>query len=116
GYEIGVSFRAQMVRLMHLKDRLAAKGYEISPRENDKMRDRAFAEALGVPTPALLFNDLPTGEVRVTPNSIIKPVVGESSRGVFFVQADGGIVSLKTRNVYADFAEAAAEYSRWYGD
>lgn len=116
GYDIGVSFRAQMVRLLHLKDRLAAKGYEIAPRENDKMRDRAFAEALGVPTPTLLFNDVPTGKVKATPNSIIKPMVGESSRGVFFVQADGGIFSLKTRNIYADFEEAAAEYARWYGD
>src|SRR5699024_7816970 len=89
--------------------------YEISPRVNDKMRDRAFAEALGVPTPTLLFWDLPTEEVEVTPISIIKPTVGESSRGVFFARADGSLVSLKTRNVYARFSEAATEYSRWYG-
>jgi len=115
-FEIGVSFRAQMVRLMHLKENFASQGCEISPRENDKMRDRAFAEALGVPTPTLLFRDLLAEEVEVTPNSIIKPVVGESSRGVFFVQPDGNLLSLKTRNVYSRFEEAAAEYSRWYRD
>lgn len=114
-YGVGVSFRAQMVRLMHLKENLAARGYEVSPRENDKMRDREFAEALGIPTPSLLFRDVLTGDVKVTPNSIIKPVKGESSRGVFFVRSDARLVSLKTRNVYLTFEEAAAEYARWPG-
>lgn len=114
-YDVGVSFRAQMVRLMHLKERLSAQGYGLSPRENDKMRDRAFAEALGVPTPRLLFRDVPTGEVTLEPNSIIKPTVGESSRGVFYVRPDLNLESLKTRNVYSSFEEAAAEYDRWPG-
>lgn len=112
-YDVGVSFRAQMVRLMHLKGSLAAQGYEISPRENDKMRDREFAMRLGIPTPTLLFRDVPTREVVLEPNSIIKPVVGESSRGVFYVRPDLHLVSLKTRNVYPTFLEAAAEYERW---
>lgn len=114
-YGVGVSFRAQMVRLMHLKESLASRGYVISPRENDKMRDRKFAEALGIPTPSLLFHDVPTVDVEVNPNSIIKPVKGESSRGVFFVRSDARLVSLKTRNVYLTFEEAAAEYSTWSG-
>lgn len=114
-YDVGVSFRAQMVRLMHLKESLSAQGYELSPRENDKMRDRAFAERLGIPTPPLLFRDVPTSEVVLEPNSIIKPTVGESARGVFYVRPDLRLVSLKTRNVYATFAEAAAEYGRWSG-
>lgn len=112
-YDVGISFRAQMVRLMHLKENLAAQGYNISPRENDKICDRAFAEALSVPTPELLFNDVPSDDVELEPNSIIKPTVGESSRGVFFVRPDLNLVSLKTRNVYATFAEAAEEYQRW---
>lgn len=114
-YDVGISFRAQMVRLMHLKESLAAQGYKISPRENDKLCDREFAEALGIPTPSLLFYDVPSDEVVLEPNSIIKPTVGESSLGVFYVRPDLNLVSLKTRNVYATFAEAAGEYERWSG-
>lgn len=115
-YEVGVSFRAQMVRLMHLKQSLAKNGYSISPRENDKIQDKAFAQALGIPTPRLLFQDVLTEDVEVMPNSVVKPMQGESSRGVFYVRDDSRIVSLKTRNVYEEFKEAAVEYSRWYGE
>lgn len=112
-YDVGVSFRAQMVRLMHLKERLHSLDCTISPRENDKMRDRAFAEGFDIPTPRLLFHDLPTSEVSPEPDSIIKPMVGESSRGVFYVRPDSCLMSLKTRNVYPNFPEAVAEYERW---
>lgn len=108
-FETGVSFKAQLVEQIHLKPRYRELGYSIARGANPKEKDRAFAEALGVPATRSLAHDIPLAEVAVVPGTIIKPVRGAASRAVFFVQSDGALQALRTRVVYPSLVEAREE-------
>lgn len=109
-FDIGVSFRSQMVRLLLLKKRLSEHGYVIAPRLNDKRGDLEFARLLGIPVPATIQDLVRTEDLVPIPGSVIKPSVGESANGVFYVREDGLLLSLKSRKVYASMSEAVPEY------
>lgn len=111
-FDIGVSFRAQMVRLLLLKERLRGYGYDLSPRLNDKLADSEFARRLGLPTPESIGENVSISNLAIIPGTIIKPTVGESSTGVFFVRPDGRLLSIKSRRTYSTLEEALPEYER----
>lgn len=110
-YDIGVSFRSSMSNMMRLKDRLRGIGYTISPGGNNKSADLEFGRTLGVPGPETLDYDVPTSKIVPTPGTIIKPVDGSNSRGVFFVTNDGHLRSVKSGSVYKNLKDAKSEYS-----
>jgi TupA-like ATPgrasp len=94
---------------MHSKQRLAAEGFKIASGANPKEKDRAFAESLGFPVPATLAAGLRLAELSPEPGTIIKPVRGSTSRGVFFVDGRGRLHSLRTQAVYPSLAAAMVE-------
>jgi hypothetical protein len=108
-YSIGVSYKAQMIQQIHLKPRLAAEGFRIATGPNPKEKDRVFAEALGCPVPATLATGIPLSELSPEPATIIKPVRGSTSRGVFFVDPDRRLHSLRTRAVFESLDDAMVE-------
>lgn len=110
-YDIGVSFRSSMTNMMRTKKRLRAIGYNIASGSNNKTLDRAFGERMGVPTPKELARDVATADVIVQPGTIIKPMRGAGSRGVFYVRPDGALLSVKSQAVYGGLHDAESEYT-----
>lgn len=109
-YDIGVSFRSSMANMMRTKKRLRGAGYFIAGGANSKELDRKFGERLGVPTPSELAVNVKTQDVVIQPCTIVKPMKGAGSRGVFYVQEDGALRSVKTRRLYGSLQQAQGEY------
>ena len=102
---IGVSFRSSVSHMRLVKHELRKKGYALSPGGNPKMQDRDFAQALGVPTPETLSLNQTASELSVEANTVIKPITGAASKGVFIVYADRKVRSVYTGEVYESFLE-----------
>ncbi|NWN89644.1 MAG: hypothetical protein HLX51_14095 [Micrococcaceae bacterium] len=108
-HKIGVSFRDSISHTRHTKSRMKKLGYVIAPASNDKLKDRKFAKRLGIAVPEThatgkYLNDLPLHE-----NSVIKPVAGDSSKGVYHVESTQRIRSFRTGKVYTSLGEAKEE-------
>lgn len=110
---IGVSFRASISHLRLVKHEAKKYGYLIAPGGNPKMEDRAFAQALDVPTPVTIATGLLVSEVVPRPDSVIKPVSGAASRGVFLIDTDLKAHSVRTGRKYSSFHDGFEEE---YGD
>lgn len=108
--DVGVSFRSSMSNMMRFKSRLRKNGLVIAPGGNDKLADQTFAQRLGVPTPMRYQEEVPISELELRPNSIIKPKSGAGSRGVFFVNSDLVLRSLKTGKSYSTLGSALGEH------
>lgn len=108
-HDIGVSFRSSMANMMRVKRRLKDIDHSIAPGGNDKQADLAFAEHFGVPTPKTYSKNVPTASLALEPGTIIKPTSGANSRGVFLVNGDRSLFSIKTQEVYPTLDEASAE-------
>lgn len=108
-YSIGVSFRSSMRHMMHIKSSLTQRGLKISPGGNPKLKDRAFARQLGVPTPKTRQSRVPFSEVRTIPRSVIKPVHGAGARNVFYVHEDQTLTSIKSGRRYSTLTAAREE-------
>lgn len=102
---IGVSFRSSISHMRLVKHELRKKGYALSPGGNPKMQDREFAQALGVPTPRTLSINQTADEVAVGANTVIKPLKGAASKGVFIVDSELRARSVYTGKTYESFLE-----------
>lgn len=102
---IGVSFRSSISHMRLVKHELRKKGYALSPGGNPKMQDRDFAQALGVPTPKTLSLNQTASEVSVEANTVIKPITGAASKGVFIVDSKCKVRSVYTGKAYESFLE-----------
>lgn len=103
----GVSFSQQINRLILLKSELSEIGVQnLAPSSNLKDRDHSFAKNFGVPVPKHygLFDSW--REIPLIPNTIVKPYVGSSSNGVFFVNEEKHIHSVKNGVCYFSLEEA----------
>ena len=108
-YQIGTSFRSSMNSLLRLKHHMKLHGYEVAPRDNSKTKDREFAARFGIPVPQTLVSSIPPEALELIPNSILKPVRGSSSKGVFFVDSDLKLHSFWSGKSYATFSQAQGE-------
>lgn len=108
-YRLGVSFRGSVSHLRHVKKAMANKGYALSLGGNPKMTDRAFARALGVPTPQTLCQGLLPEDLPIGPGTVLKPIRGAGANGVFYVDDDSNIRSFKSGRVYRNMKEAVIE-------
>lgn len=89
---------SEQVRYMRFKQQLAEKGVHISPWNNDKSIDQAFANALDIPTPPILQHKIPFSEVVFKENIVLKPYYGSSSKNVYYYFDDKNIVKVKDGN------------------
>lgn len=112
-YGAGTSFRSSINSLQRKKQRLQVLGLDIFPGDNPKLKDRNFASSLGVPVPRTYFESVPLDEIELLPNSILKPVEGVASKGVFFVTESGDLRSIKTSQTYSSIADASEEINRY---
>lgn len=112
-YGAGTSFRSSINNLQRKKGRLQVLGLDIFPGDNPKLKDRNFASSLGVPVPRTYFEGVPLDEIELLPNSILKPVEGVASKGVFFVTESGELRSIKTSNIYSSIADASEEIDQY---
>lgn len=109
---IGVSFRSSISHTRLVKHELRRLGYEISPGGNPKMQDRAFARALGVPTPITISENKTAQQLEIKPNTVVKPATGAASKGVFLVNGDKTVRSVYSGESYPSFLEGLkAEYA-----
>lgn len=108
-YGAGTSFRSSINNLQRIKSRLQSIGINIFPGDNPKLNDRKFAASLGVPVPETYFQNVALDEIDLTPNSILKPVEGVASKGVFFINESLQLYSVKTAITYSSLEEAKAE-------
>lgn len=108
-HDVGVSFRSSMAGMMRKKRRLRRFGYDVAPGSNDKDRDLRFGASLGLPTPRTLQHAVIMSEVTVVRETVIKPVSGANSRGVFFVDEDARINSIRSGKRYFTLEDAAQE-------
>lgn len=110
-FDIGVSFRSSMSNMMRVKRRMVSRGYNVAGGANSKVRDRAFAERLGVRTPKAIAEDVPASQIIPSPRTIVKPMRGAGSRGVFYIDDDLKLRSIKSGKTYDTLAAAEHEYS-----
>lgn len=108
-YQIGTSFRSSMNSLLRLKHYMNLHGYEVAPRDNSKTKDREFALQFGIPVPRTLVSSVHPDALELIPDSILKPVRGSSSKGVFFVDSDLNLHSFWSGKSYATFSQAQDE-------
>lgn len=108
-YHIGTSFRSSMNSLLRLKHYMNLHGYEVAPRDNSKTKDREFALRFGIPVPQTLVSSVHPDDLELVPDSILKPVRGSSSKGVFFVDANLELHSFWSGKSYATFRQAQDE-------
>lgn len=102
---IGVSFRASISHIRLVKHELRRLGYEISPGGNPKMQDRAFADALGIPTPKTLQTGQTALSLSINPNTVVKPITGAASKGVFLINDDTTAISVYSGEQYESFLD-----------
>lgn len=108
-YRLGVSFRASISHLRHVKAALSSNGYALSLGDNPKMRDRAFARALGIPTPITLVQAQLPGDLPIVPGTVLKPIRGAGATGVFYVDNNSNIRSFKSGRRYRNIGDALTE-------
>lgn len=80
---------------------------------NPKLKDRSFAESLGVPVPKTYQQAVPLSELRLIPDTIVKPVSGAASKGVFYVDRDLKLHSVISSKSYNSLADAKEEVERF---
>lgn len=112
-YQVGTSFRSSINDLRRVKSRMRKRGLNIFPGGNLKLNDRAFAAALGIPVPNTFAEDVPLAEIELISDSVLKPMRGSSSRGVFYVDSSLRLHSIKTSKTYASVHEARTEISEY---
>lgn len=108
-YGAGTSFRSSMNSLQRHKQRLAALGVDLFPGQNPKLKDRDFAVSLGVPVPRTLFEDVSIDDIELLPHTVLKPVEGVASKGVFIITESLQLKSVRTARTYASINEARVE-------
>src|SRR5699024_10846230 len=64
-YDVGTSFRSSINDLRRTKQRMRLLDVELFPGGNPKLRDRAFAESLGVPVPKTFAAGVPLDEIEL---------------------------------------------------
>ncbi|MDR7346916.1 ATP-grasp fold amidoligase family protein [Enteractinococcus fodinae] len=112
-FGVGTSFRASMNALRRTKSYARAMGQDIFPGGNDKLRDRAFGEALGIAVPKTYKKDARLEDVELIPRTILKPLKGSSSLAVFYVDDSCTLHSVRSSKTYASLAEADREIRRY---
>ena len=112
-YDVGTSFRSGINDLRRTKQRMRLLDVELFPGGNPKLRDRAFAESLGVPVPKTFAAGVPLDEIELMPESILKPEKGSASKGVFFVDGSLKLHSMVTSQVYETLETARSEIERF---
>lgn len=108
-FEIGASFRAGLNDLRRTKKHMMDSGVRLFPADNDKLQDRAFASALNIPVPKTYVYGVTLEDVELIPGTVLKPLVGSSSIGVFYIDEQYKLYSLKTGRMYASLQEAQTE-------
>lgn len=86
---------SEQVRYMRFKQQLAQIEVHISPWNNDKSIDQAFANSLEIPTPPILQSKIPLSEVVFKKNIVLKPYYGSSSRNVYYYFNDENIIKVR---------------------
>lgn len=112
-YGVGTSFRASINDLRRTKKRMRRLGASLFPGANPKLRDREFAESLGVPVPKTFAAKVALQEIELVPNSILKPVSGAGASGVFFVDDSLCLYSMKTSHTYRSIESAMTEIQKY---
>lgn len=108
-YEVGISYRADIFDIQRTKRLMRSMGTDIFPGNNPKIRDHAFAQALGIPVPRTFHQDVALNALRLRANSILKPVEGAASKAVFFVDQNLDLHSVKSSKVYPTLHHAKEE-------
>jgi hypothetical protein len=82
---LGVRFPASFASA--LVNRSAKKGYRELPEWsiNDKIAGRDFARRLSVKTPDMLQESVPSRDIEIASDTVIKPASGSSANGVYLV-------------------------------
>lgn len=112
-YDVGTSFRSSINDLRRTKHRMRALGTTIFPGGNPKLKDRAYAQSLGVPVPKTYQQHVPLAEITLLPRSILKPVSGAGSTAVFFVDDSLCLHSMKTSRTYSTLDDAKVEINKF---
>src|SRR5690625_1218562 len=112
-YDVGVSFRSSINDLRRVKDRMKKLGTNIFPGGNPKLKDRAFAERLGVPVPKFYQENVRFSDIQLVANSVVKPVAGSSALGVFVVDGQRQLRSVRTGKTYESLEAAWVEISKY---
>lgn len=108
-YQTGTSFRSSINDLRRVKSRMRKLGMNLFPGGNPKLKDRSFAAALGIPVPKTYSENVSFAKIELIPDSVLKPLQGSSSRGVFYVDQELKLHSIKNSIVYDSLQEAKAE-------
>lgn len=111
-YDVGVSYRSGILEIQRIKKSMRANGMKIFPGGNPKLRDRAFASSLGIPVPTTYHQGVQLSDIYLRPNTILKPVEGAASKGVFFVDKNLDLHSVKSSNVYSTIDKAREEIEK----
>ena len=114
-YEVGVSYRAGVLEVQRVKKAMNQYGLSIFPGGNPKIKDRAFASALGVPVPITYQQSVPLSSILLRPNTILKPVEGAASKGVFYIDKNLDLRSVKSSKTYPTIYKAREEIANYSG-
>jgi hypothetical protein len=112
-YSVGTSFRSNITDLRRTKHKMKSLGTNIFPGGNPKLKDREFASKLGVSVPQTYQKNVPLHDIVLRPKSIIKPVSGAGSSGVFFIDESLRFHSMKTSHIHETLQDAQTEIRRF---
>lgn len=102
----GASYVSSITQLIRIKRHLKKIGVLLAPGGNDKSKDICFAKEHGVKTPKVHQDRVPAADIKLIPKTVIKPVSGAASTGVFIVQEDLKLKSVVTGCIFEDLAVA----------
>lgn len=116
GHALPASFRACITT--RSKMRVLGKGYTPEWQLYDKPLGYTFMDELGVRRPKTHCTGLPLSQLRLIPGTVVKPVSGAGSRGVFLVVTDDRIIDVRgeqTLQSWSALCATARKYlkTRW---
>lgn len=104
----GASYVSSITQIIRIKKHLRKLGMLVAPGGNNKSKDVDFAQKNGVRTPKVYQDNAAISDIELRPNTVIKPVSGAASKGVFITQDDLKLKSVVTGHLFDTLGDALA--------
>ncbi|EKO3705293.1 ATP-grasp fold amidoligase family protein [Vibrio metschnikovii] len=100
------SFREQLVQATRRRQLV---DFQPEWMLNNKLFAYKFIDSLGIKRPETFAHNQPLASIQPQKKSVLKPVNGSSSRGVFIFDEQGGVLEVATGKIITTVAEAFAK-------
>lgn len=108
-YDGGFSLAYSIIHAAHFSRALSRIGIKHILGGIPKDKDQIFGQSLGVPIPERFGDHFPIKDIPLIPETIVKPFGGSDSTGVFLIDKDLRICSIRTGNYYCSIIEGVEQ-------